>query len=45
MNSFERCNEEKLRARKHFYSSIKDRKIGDDDQISDGHISVKDYLT
>ena len=45
MNSFERSNEEKLPARKYFYSSIKDGKIGDDGKISDGHISVKDYLT
>ena len=44
MNSFERFNEEKLPARKYRYSSIKDGKIGDDDKISDGHISVKDYL-
>ena len=44
MNSFERFNEEKLPARKYFYSSIKDGRIGDDDKISDGHISVKDYL-
>ena len=45
MNSFERFNEEKLPARKYFYSSTKDGKIGDDDKISEGHISVKDYLT
>ena len=45
MNSFERFNEEKLPARKYFYSSTKDEKIGDDGKISDGHISVKDYLT
>ena len=45
MNSFERFNEEKLPARKYFYSSIKDGKIGDDGKISDGHISFKDYLT
>ena len=45
MNSFERFNEEKLPARKYFYSSIKDGKIGDDGKISDGQISVKDYLT
>ena len=44
MNSFERFNEEKLPARKYFYSSIKDGKIGDDGKISDGHRSVKDYL-
>ena len=42
MNSFERFNEEKLPARKIFYSSIKDGKIIDDGKISDGHISVKD---
>ena len=45
MNSFEKFNEEKLPARRYFDSSTKDRKIGDDDKISDGHISVKDYLT
>ena len=44
MNSFERFNEEKLPARKYFYSSTKDGKIGDDGKISDGHISVKNYL-
>ena len=44
MNSFERVYEEKLPARKYFYSSTKDGKIGDDSKISDGHISVKDYL-
>ena len=45
MNSFERFNEEKLPARKYFYSSTKDGKISDDGKIADGHISVKDYLT
>ena len=40
MNSFERFIEEKLPARKYFYSSIKDGKICDDGKISDGHISV-----
>ena len=45
MNSFERFKEEKLPARKHFFSSAKKGKIGDDGKISDGHISVKDYLT
>ena len=44
MNSFERFNEEKLPAKKYFYSSTRDRKIGDDGKISDGYISVKDYL-
>ena len=32
-------------ARKYFYSSTKDRKIGDDGEKSDGHITFKDYLT
>ena len=45
MNSFERFNEEKLPARKYFHSSTKDEKIGDDGKMSDGRISVKDYLT
>ena len=45
MNSFERFNKEKLSIRKHFFSSTKDGKIGDDGKISDGYISVKDYLT
>ena len=45
MNSFKRFNEGKLPARKYFYSSTKDGKIGDDGKILDGHISVKDYLT
>ena len=40
MNSFERFNEERLHARKHFYSSIKDGKNGDDGKISEGHIIV-----
>ena len=45
MNSFERFNEEKLPARKYFYSSIKDGKSGDEGKISDDHIDVNDYLT
>ena len=45
MKRFDRFNEEKLPARKYFYSSTKDGKIGDDGKISDSHISVKDYLT
>ena len=45
MNSFERFNEENLPVKKYFQSSIKDWKIYDDGKISDGHISVKDYLT
>ena len=45
MESFEKFNEDKLPAKKHFYSSTKDGKNGDDGKISDGHISSKDYLT
>ena len=45
MNSFERFNEEKLPARKCFFSSTKKGKIDNDGKISDGHISFKDYLT
>ena len=45
MNSFERFNAEKLPARKYFYSSRKDGKIGDDGKISNCQLSIKDYLT
>ena len=38
MNSFKRFNEEKLPAKKYVFSST-------DDKMSDGYISVKDYLT
>ena len=44
MNSFERFNEENFPAIKCFFSSIKDRKIGDDGKKSDGHKIFKDYL-
>ena len=44
MNSFERLNEEKLPARKYFFSSTKKGKIDNDGKISDGHVSIKDYL-
>ena len=40
MNIFERFNEEKLPAKKYFYSSAKDGKIDDDGKISDSHISI-----
>ena len=43
-NSFERFNEEKIPARKYFFSSIKKRKIGKDGKVSSDHISIKDYL-
>ena len=45
MNSFKRFNEKKSPARKYFFSSIKKEKISDNCKISEGHISVKDYLT
>ena len=45
MNSFKRFNEEKLCARKYFFSSTKKGKINEDGKISDGHISIEDYLT
>ena len=45
MNSFERFNEKNLPARKYFYSSTKDGKIGNDGKNWDGHIGFKDYLT
>ena len=44
MNNFERFNEEKVCARKDFFSSTKKRKINNDGKISDGHVSIKDYL-
>ena len=45
MYSFKRFNEEKLPARKYFFSSTKKGKIDEDDKISDGHQSIEDYLT
>ena len=45
MNSFKRFNEEKLPAKKYFYSSIKDGKVDDDGKILHGHIDLNDYLT
>ena len=44
MNSFERFNEEKSPARKCFFSSTKIGKIDNDGKISDGHVSMKDYM-
>ena len=44
-NNIERFNEEKLCARKYFFSSTKKGKIDEDGKISDGHISIEDYLT
>ena len=45
MNRFERFDEETLPARKYFYSSTKNKKIGDDGKKSDDQISFKYYLT
>ena len=44
MNSFKRFNEDKLCARKYFYSSKKDKNISEDGKISDGHLSIEDYM-
>ena len=44
MNSLERLSEGKLPAKKYFYSSTKEGKIGNDGKKTDGHISFKDYL-
>ena len=44
MNSFEKIREEKLSAGKCFYRSTKEKKNDNDGEISDGHLSVKDYL-
>ena len=40
MNSFKRFNDEKLPARKYFYSSTKKEKVDEDGKISDGHINM-----
>ena len=45
MNSFKKFDQDKLPARKYFFSSTKKVKIDNDGKISNGHISIKDYLT
>ena len=45
MNSSKRFDEDKLPTRKYFFSSRKKGKINNDGKISDGHISIKDYMT
>ena len=45
MDCFKIFGEEKLPDRKCFYSSVKDRRTGDNDKKLDGHISDKYYLT
>ena len=44
MTSFKRFNEEKLSAKKYFFSSTKKGKNDDDGKISDSYISLKDHL-
>ena len=44
MNSFKKFDEDKLPARKYFFSSTKKGKIDNDGKISDGHISIEIYL-
>ena len=43
MNSFKRFEEDKLPARKYFFSSAKKGKIDNDGK--DDHISIKDFMT
>ena len=44
MNSFKRFDEDKLPARKYFFSSTKKGKIDNDGKISDGYVNIEDYL-
>ena len=44
MNSFKRFKETKLCARKYFFSSTKKGKISEDGKMSDGHVSIEDYM-
>ena len=44
MNSLERFSEDKLPARKYFFSSTKKGKIFNDSKKSDAQINFKDYL-
>ena len=44
MNSFKTFNEDKLCARRYFYSSTKDKKISEDGKIADGDVSSEDYV-
>ena len=41
VNGFKRFNEDTLCARKYFYSSMKDKKTGDDGTTSDCYVSIK----
>ena len=44
MNSLKKFDEDKLPARKYFFSPTKKGKIDNDGKISDGYISMEDYL-
>ena len=44
MNSFKKFDEDKLPARNYFFSPTKKGKIDNDAKISDGCISIEDYL-
>ena len=44
MNSYERFNEDKLPAKKYFFSSTKKEKIDNGNKKSDGDISIEDYM-
>ena len=44
MNSIEGFNEENLCARKYFFDPTKKGKIDEDGKISDGYISIEDYM-
>ena len=44
MNIFKKLDKDKLPARKYFFSSTKKGKIDNNGKISDGHISIEDYL-
>ena len=44
MNSFKKFDEDKLPTRKFFFISTKKGKIDNDGKISDGYISIEDYL-
>ena len=44
MNSFKKFDEDKSPVRKYFFSSTKKGKIDNNGKISDGHMSIEDYL-
>ena len=44
LNSFKKFDGDKLPARKYYFSSTKKGKIENNSKISDGHLSIEDYL-